>query len=800
MEIARDVDVWGADLPPVRSAVTRQQVESALYEPGSPYRRLRWVMDAWCALWFWPLDGVAPPTLAQWLDGLDAVLGLDIVKPGRGGGEDRLGLFADTHSFAELAEADQTEIALFQMQPELSILGEHPWLGRAREIADREGFFHWELDFAQIFVRGGFDLQVGNPPWVRPMWQDDIILSEHDPFFSLQMKIPDKVFRARRELVLDSGAAEQKYLTELTSWAGTAGLLGSPVEHPSLAGTQTNLYTSFMERTWRIAGLRGVVGLLHPEGHFSDPNAGALRRATYQRLRLHVQFINELMLFEEIGHAITYGIHIYSRPGPIRFRQVASVLTPETSSPSFAHDGSGEVPGIQFAWGGWDLRPHASRVTTVTETTLTEWAALFDPPGTPAAQARLVRPLTQEHLTVLATIAAQPVRMADVGYRWSSGWNEKNAKEEGYIEWRTEFPGTWDESIWQGPHFTVATPYAKQPNEFCRSKGDYGTWDLEQLPEWVVPRTNYQRACARDRYDADLDHWDGQPFTTFWRVAWRSMTQPGPERSLHATLIPPGVAHVDTVHTCTLSATEAAIPTRGGKLDRASTCSRNAALVAGLWSSLPYDYLVKISGKSHVHADSIDRFPAILEHPSAPWMLLRTLRLNCLTRDYAPLWEDLHEARFAGDSWTSVFAAWPDLGSAGRAWTMDTPLRSDYERRAALVEIDALAALMLGLTADHLALMFRAQFPVLRKYEYGMRFDNLGRAIAKDHYAQGVQQRKDDYQLMEAYLRGEDCGDLLERYEPHPDGETDPAKGFIRPDRETEMRTAYAEFARRLGP
>ena len=182
-EIAREIDVWGADLPSVHSAVTRQQVESALHDPGSPYRRLRWVMDAWCALWFWPLDGVEPPALLQWLDGLEAVLSLDIRKAGRGAGDDRLGLFDDSVGFADLADADATEISLFQMRPELIILAEHPWLGRVREIAVLEGFFHWELDFAQVFACGGFDLQVGNPPWVRPRWKDDVTLSEHDPFF-----------------------------------------------------------------------------------------------------------------------------------------------------------------------------------------------------------------------------------------------------------------------------------------------------------------------------------------------------------------------------------------------------------------------------------------------------------------------------------------------------------------------------------------------------------------------------------------------------------------------------------------
>ena len=35
-------------------------------------------MDAWAALWFWPLtdtDGVAPPTLDQWIEACQALLG-----------------------------------------------------------------------------------------------------------------------------------------------------------------------------------------------------------------------------------------------------------------------------------------------------------------------------------------------------------------------------------------------------------------------------------------------------------------------------------------------------------------------------------------------------------------------------------------------------------------------------------------------------------------------------------------------------------------------------------------------------
>src|SRR5438552_17211379 len=99
------------------------------------------------------------------------------------------------------------------------------------------------------------------------------------------------------------------------------------------------------------------------------------------------------------------------------------------------------------ASGAWDQRPHRSRVVTVDMPTLVDWAQLFDSPGTHAAQARLVRVLSTEHLAVLQAIARQPNRLADVGYQWARGWEEKGAKEDGYIVWRTDHPASWSDVI-----------------------------------------------------------------------------------------------------------------------------------------------------------------------------------------------------------------------------------------------------------------------------------------------------------------------------------------------------------------
>lgn len=47
----------------------------------------------------------------------------------------------------------------------------------------------------------------------------------------------------------------------------------------------------------------------------------------------------------------------------------------------------------------------------------------------------------------------------------------------------------------------------------------------------------------------------------------------------------------------------------------------------------------------------------------------------------------------------------------GEAWGVDTPSRKDEECRATQVEIDAVVALSLGVTADELCMIYWTQFP-----------------------------------------------------------------------------------------
>ena len=158
--------------------------------------------------------------------------------------------------------------------------------------------------------------------------------------------------------------------------------------------------------------------------------------------------------------------------------------------------------------------------------------------------------------------------------------------------------------------------------------------------------------------------------------------------------------------------------------------------------TLPHDYLVKVSGLSkHLRWFSCSRFPVPrINHSLTFPFLLRTLRLNCLTADYAPA---------VGGAVRSGVAAGP-LDRSGvrpgrarrcRARPGRWPRRCGGIRaaggagRARCAGGDDAGAHRRAALRD-----YRSQFAVLRKYEYKMAFDAEGRKLCGYHQSAGYRQ------------------------------------------------------------
>jgi hypothetical protein len=717
--------------------------------------------------------------LDDWLDFAEALLGRQEVAP------DSL-----ASHFTSLSEMEEYEDKLesdfyMHMDPVWRLAERFPWLDTVEQIAAAQGFFHWELRFASVFANGGFDLQVGNPPWVRPRWEENPVLAEHEPWFELAEKPPVPEHSRRKTELLSTSCPRNYFLAELAEQAGTRTFFSSAVTYDLLVGTQPDLYRAFMMRTWRSVGLNGTVGLLHPDTHFVGDAERFLRAAAYRRLRVHGDFVNSGNRFfpPPVNRSSHFGIHIYGQPRNIGFAHLSWLLDAAELPRSLALAEAGDfpngwdkesgMPGVKYK-GDWDARPHPARVIQIDPKLLGTWRLVSSNENQPIEYTKLLNPVTTQEQGAIVALGTVQHRLSDAP-RISRGYDEAVDRKKGLFRADLHDPASWPEVILRGPQIGVATPFFKQPPE-TGTKGR--PQDLTTLPDDALPRSEYARATDLETYRGAQDKWidyreEGQVcfYTDLYRVMWREMIPDDTDRSLFPAIYPPGPAHIHGVRSM-------AMPT-----------VQDTALVAGFWAGLPIDYLLRVTKTEHFDVANVRAMPSPgSHHPLAEPLLLRTLRLNCLTTAYADLWAELYKEAWRDESWVVAWPSIAPLGDVGPAWERATPLRTEYERRAALVEIDALVAVWLGITEEQLEAIYPARYPVLGDYEDVTWFDATGRKLAGNWNTFGTGQTKEHWWQFEKHLEDPAAN-------PVPDGYTAP---FYKADRIAEYRQAHAVFSERL--
>lgn len=703
------------------------QIEKATkLENASTTFRMKMLLDMWCALWFWPLDKV--DELPSYDDFLGAARIL-ATKDFSAEGQMHFDFFGDmkltTHA-DELVKA-------FRKDPSFeNLYSLFPFTKTAREIAARQRFLHWELVFVNVFAqRGGFDFVIGNPPWVKLQWNEQGILSEYDPHIVVRKISASDTMALRSDAFVQNADARTAYLREYTETTGSKVFLNAASNYPSLAGVQTNLYKFFLPLAFRIGSNLGVSSYIHPEGVYDDPNGGLLRLEMYPRLRLHAQFRNTLGLFDIDGRNL-YSLNVYGqRREVVAFKTLATLFHPTTLEDSLARDRADDtpLPLERTADGKWELRGHPDRVVSVDDKTLKLFASLYDEPGTPPRAARLPALYTSRFLSpILERFAASPKKMGDIDYGVSECWHETMAQKDGTIKRQTGFVASADEVIYSGPQFFVGNPINKTPRKGCKSNGDYDMVDLTVMPEDYRPRMNYVRAVDRSEYLKRMSEYDGKKITDCYRVFCRHMMNASNERSLIPVMIPRGYAHINGVIEFILNNT----------VDMSELTS-----TIGFWLSVPYDWFVRMTGKSNLHNDVIKQLPFVGKSRTVS---SRALLLNCLNRDYAEMWSEAWDDAYTTDNWLSSdphLTKWADHFASGKEWSWNTPLRTQLDRRQALVELDVIVTKALGLSLDDLLLMYHVSFPTMRKYDADTYYDQNGRCVFSAKSGESYLSRKE---------------------------------------------------------
>lgn len=703
----------------------KDKIYSELYKSehmrnAGPYARLKFAMDYWCALWFWPIDKAdLLPTRSEFLFDMSLILE----------GTTASVLVTDVSTEKKQTPGQMTLFPTEMEQMALDIIDtygtdtivdiprlrqENPRLDLAARIAEQNKFMHWELEFADLFAeRGGFDLIIGNPPWVKVQWAEQGILADQNPMFAVKKLSAAQTTKYRAE-TLQYADIRQLYFAEFEEMSGEQNFLNAVQNYADLKGQQTNLFKCFLPQAWIYNAECGVSAFIHPEGVYDDPKGGALREKLYSRLRKHFMFANERKLFPEVDHHTQFSLNVYGGPQMVSFDTICNLYDAKSIVECYEGDRSAPIPGIKDEYGNWNTKGHPKRIIHVNSKVLKTFAQIFE--GNKEWKRVKLPTLHEEtQLEVLACFAAQKVTLgsSEMEVQTTKMWDETNSQKNGILSSCIKFPEGLADTIFVGAYCGLGNPISQTVRSIYRNNSDYDSVDLTAIDATYLPRTKYIQACSMEEFISKIpDTSWGCKFNFNYMLANREFVGTMSERTLTACILPPRTTFI-----CTIFGT--ALPD-----------NRTTALLCACENSLPYDFLVKVIGKNHVGFGTVKLFP-VLDATTNSAIILRGLMLNCLTIHYAPLWKECFDSASIIDSWTKndVRLNNDKFSKLTNEWNYSTPLRTDYERRQALVELDVLVSMTLGMTLEQLKTIYRIQFPVLQSYEADTWYDANGRIV-----------------------------------------------------------------------
>jgi hypothetical protein len=183
-------------------------------------------------------------------------------------------LMADAWAAAFFIDKIETDLELYPTNGTLENLKENQPVKQELieiilKVADHYNFFHYHLEFPEVFEKGGFDCLMGNPPWER------VRMQEKEFFKSKDSKIANTKSKAKRNklisnLSLENPALFKEFLAAKSAAEKNSLFLLQSKLYPLTGKGDVNTYTVFAEGFRTKISARGRAGIITPTGIATD--------------------------------------------------------------------------------------------------------------------------------------------------------------------------------------------------------------------------------------------------------------------------------------------------------------------------------------------------------------------------------------------------------------------------------------------------------------------------------------------------------------------------------------------------
>jgi biotin operon repressor len=472
-----------------------------------------------------------------------------------------------------------------------------PHLAATEAVSSRRRFFHWALEFPEVFFeRGGFDAVVGNPPWNATGPDPREYFGTFDPVTFAKRGGASDTARASRKQELrqnveidEAWRHESRFLHELLNYARPESQRFTWfAPDGQMRKGDANVFRLFVERAFTLARYGGRVAQVLPDSFYvSAPATGVrIQLLSTARVDFVYSFENRRRLF----------------PIDIRAKIVLVAAT------------SGVGPTEQFRAAFLCGKFPDGRVRAVSVEELPDVLTELDDsaPYLKRQQLELLAPDT------LAFPELQTDLDAEVFAGCANRFSPLGSDASGWLlDFSIEYPST-TKGVTELDRSQLDDSRVKPGTlALIDSTGDEW-WPLVEgsfyhLEFPAEGKTLSRFLCLRDlrKLEARTNP-DGSLFMENWRVVWRKVTSPTNERGAIATILPPGCV-----------AKESGLTVRGGHLDL-----QTSVQLAALISSFVFDYLVRFSGRVNLTYSAIRGVPvppsrALADVVAPAWALVR---------------------------------------------------------------------------------------------------------------------------------------------------------------------------------